>query len=100
MNFLQVANVSVRNVGTVGGNLMLKHSHKEFPSDVFVLFEAVGARLTVKDVGGAEQTMLPSEWIASSMEKKVLVTISLPPVTGGGIFRYTRLLVLKILHSL
>ncbi|KAG5330334.1 ALDO1 oxidase, partial [Acromyrmex heyeri] len=30
-----IANVPVRNIGTIAGNLMLKYQHKEFPSDLF-----------------------------------------------------------------
>ncbi|KAG5332847.1 XDH oxidase, partial [Acromyrmex heyeri] len=32
-----IANVPVRNIGTIAGNLMLKYQHKEFPSDFVVL---------------------------------------------------------------
>ena len=42
-----VANISVRNLGTLGGNLMLKHAHREFPSDIFVVLEAIGAMVTI-----------------------------------------------------
>ena len=38
----KVANVSVRNVGTIAGNLMLKRAHNAFPSDVFTLLVASG----------------------------------------------------------
>lgn len=34
-------------VGTVGGNLALKNLHNEFPSDVFLLMETVGAVVTL-----------------------------------------------------
>lgn len=44
----KVANLPVRNVGTIGGNLMIKHQHPEFPSDLFLLLETVGAKLTVR----------------------------------------------------
>ena len=40
-----VANTSVRNVGSLAGNLMLKKAHPEFASDVFVLLAAVGASI-------------------------------------------------------
>lgn len=44
----KVAHPSVRNVGTVGGNLMLKHAYREFPSDVFLVLEASGATVVIK----------------------------------------------------
>ena len=34
-------------IGTIGGNLFLKHFNNEFQSDVFLLFETVGAMITI-----------------------------------------------------
>lgn len=34
-------------LGTIGGNLMIKNQHNEFPSDVFILLETVGAMVTI-----------------------------------------------------
>lgn len=34
-------------IGTIGGNLYLKYSNNSFQSDVFLLFETVGAMLTI-----------------------------------------------------
>lgn len=42
-----VAHVAVRNVGTLAGNLSLKHQHHEFPSDLYLILETVGAQLTI-----------------------------------------------------
>jgi len=33
--------------GTLAGNLMMKHAHREFPSDIFLLLETVAAKLRV-----------------------------------------------------
>lgn len=35
-------------IGTLAGNLSTKYAHKEFPSDIFLLFEAVNAQLTIR----------------------------------------------------
>ena len=45
-----MAHTAVRHTGTIAGNLMLKHKHNWFPSDVFCLLEASGAKLVVKSV--------------------------------------------------
>lgn len=37
----------VLQIGTIGGNLMIKHQHIDFQSDVFLLLETVGACLTI-----------------------------------------------------
>ena len=34
-------------VGSWAGNLMMKHAHPEFPSDVFTIMEAAGAKVTL-----------------------------------------------------
>ena len=51
----KVAHTSVRNSGTIAGNLMMKHAHKDFPSDIFLLLEAVGVQLVIKDVSKNHQ---------------------------------------------
>ena len=42
-----MANTAVRNTGTLAGNLMLKHAHQYFPSDLFLMLEALGANIVV-----------------------------------------------------
>lgn len=34
-------------MGTIAGNLSLKHQHPEFPSDIFLVLETVGALLKI-----------------------------------------------------
>lgn len=46
----KVAHVAVRNIGTLAGNLSIKHQHNEFPSDIFLIFETVGAKLVIGKV--------------------------------------------------
>ena len=37
----------IEQLGSVAGNLMIKHAHREFPSDVFIALETVGAQITI-----------------------------------------------------
>merc|ERR1711892_268794 len=81
-----VASSSIRDHGTIGGNLMLKYAHNEFQSDVFNLLEAVGAKIEVGhlDIGGSVVTeeLLPAEWLETSMHNKLLLSITLPSLTS------------------
>jgi uncharacterized membrane protein len=42
--------VNVLQVGTIAGNLSIKHEHPEFPSDVFLILATVGATLTIGEL--------------------------------------------------
>jgi xanthine dehydrogenase/oxidase len=46
-HFRKIANVGIRNSATWAGNLMLKHDHLEFPSDVFLCFETINAKINL-----------------------------------------------------
>ena len=52
-------------MGTLAGNLMLKHAHNDFPSDLFVLLEGIGASIVT--VAAKKQVMAkynkPSDWL-------------------------------------
>ncbi|CAG9761736.1 unnamed protein product [Ceutorhynchus assimilis] len=73
-----VAHVPVRNIGTLAGNLMIKHHHNEFPSDVFLILETVAATLVIVDVDQNETRVSPQEFLEVDMNKKVLKQILLP----------------------
>lgn len=42
--------VSVVKLGSWAGNLMLKHKHPEFQSDVYTMLETVGAQLEIGNI--------------------------------------------------
>ncbi|RZF35840.1 hypothetical protein LSTR_LSTR008946 [Laodelphax striatellus] len=73
-----VANVPVRNTGTIAGNLMIKHQHREFPSDIFLILETIGATLTIVDSYGVETNVGLIEFLHTKMHKKVITKIILP----------------------
>nr|CAD7403779.1 unnamed protein product [Timema cristinae] len=78
-----IANVPVRHIGTIAGNLMLKHEHQEFDSDMFLLLETVGASLIIKADKGSDVTKSPAEFLDYDMNKKVLYQIVLPPYNNN-----------------
>ncbi|KAK7082852.1 hypothetical protein SK128_018427, partial [Halocaridina rubra] len=77
-----VANVSVRNVGCWAGNLMLKHRHQGFQSDIFLTLLACNAQLTVGDAqDDTESALNMEEFLKSDMSKKVILSLTLPPMS-------------------
>jgi xanthine dehydrogenase/oxidase len=47
-HFEQIGNVSVRNSGTLGGNLFLKYTYLQFPSDLYLIMEATGSKIVLR----------------------------------------------------
>nr|CAD7461029.1 unnamed protein product [Timema tahoe] len=82
-----IANVPVRNIGTIAGNLMLKHEHREFDSDMFLLLETVGASLIIKADKGSDVTKSPAEFLDYDMNQKVLYQIVVPPYDNTYVFK-------------
>ncbi|XP_049545874.1 xanthine dehydrogenase-like isoform X1 [Anopheles darlingi] len=77
-----IANVPVRNAGTIAGNLSIKNQHHEFPSDLYLLLEAAGAQLTIVEAGGKSSTVTPADFVRMDMQKKVLQTVTLPALSA------------------
>ncbi|CAH2233060.1 jg18404 [Pararge aegeria aegeria] len=77
-----VAHVAVRNLGTVAGNLMLKHTYREFKSDVFLLLETVGALLTIMIAPGRRKILTMQGFLAEDMTGKIVVNVLMPPLTN------------------
>ncbi|XP_055537446.1 uncharacterized protein LOC129725515 isoform X2 [Wyeomyia smithii] len=72
-----VANHAIRNFGTIAGNLMIKHQHPEFPSDIFLLLETVGATMLI-ETDALPITVSPIEFLSVDMNKKIIVSITVP----------------------
>lgn len=73
-----IANVPVRNTGTIAGNLSIKHQHDEFPSDMFLMLETAGAKLTIAE-SNSEQVVSPAEFLKVDMKHKIIKSVTLPP---------------------
>ncbi|XP_065561755.1 uncharacterized protein LOC136028074 isoform X2 [Artemia franciscana] len=79
----KVANLAVRNTGSVAGNLMLKHRHPEFPSDLFVILEAVGALVKIVSGNGDCKALTLAMFLAEDMKKKIIASIILPKLSNA-----------------
>ncbi|XP_001864335.2 xanthine dehydrogenase [Culex quinquefasciatus] len=75
-----IANVPVRNTGTIAGNLSIKNQHHEFPSDMYLILEAVGAQFTIMESGGKTSTISPAQFVSKDMKKKLVLNVVLPPL--------------------
>lgn len=71
-HLLDVANLQVRNIGTIGGNVMMTRAQAEtdspFPSDVYLVLETLGASITIasRDYDGGSKTFAMAELPAIS----------------------------------
>lgn len=71
--------------GSLAGNLCIKKMHPEFPSDVFLLLETVGARLIVAEGVDKMTEVSIAEFMMKEMDmnKKVLVCVCLPTIKSA-----------------
>ncbi|XP_038212491.1 xanthine dehydrogenase/oxidase-like [Zerene cesonia] len=75
-----VAHIPVKNIGTIGGNLYLKYLNNEFQSDLFVLFETVGAMVTIAASVNDNKIMTLLDFLNYDMRQKIILNIVLPPL--------------------
>ncbi|CAH3170659.1 unnamed protein product [Porites lobata] len=84
----KVANVPVRNVGSIAGNLMLLHDHPGFQSDIALLLETIGASLIVGDsYSSTEAEYTLSAFNKLDMTGKVILAVLLPVYTKDCVMR-------------
>ncbi|CAG9123156.1 unnamed protein product [Plutella xylostella] len=76
-----VAHIPVRNIGTIAGNLCLKHSHNEFQSDLFLLLETVRAMITVANGEHRQKTISMMDFLNTDMRGVIIVNVMLPPLS-------------------
>jgi len=73
-----IASYGIRNQGSLAGNLMMKHAHNDFPSDVFLSLETAGAVAEVIDHSGTMSTISIGALPFSDMNRKLLSKIRIP----------------------
>jgi len=56
----------------LAGNLAIKHAHPEFPSDVFIVLEALDARVIVQEAVDKQKTVSLASYLGGSMEGKIV----------------------------
>ncbi|XP_018304049.1 xanthine dehydrogenase/oxidase-like [Mycetomoellerius zeteki] len=83
----KIANVPVRNIGSIAGNLMIKHAHNEFPSDMFLVLETIGAKIHVLESPSRKQSMHLIEFLKLDMHHKIIYSVVLPPLSNDYEFR-------------
>ncbi|XP_059139141.1 uncharacterized protein LOC131927489 [Physella acuta] len=87
-HFKFIANVMVRNAGTVGGNLMIKYNHPEFPSDIYTLFECLGAQVYIYDsLSGETSKHSLVDFLSVKMSGQVLLAVELPQLPESNVFK-------------
>ncbi|XP_035702304.1 xanthine dehydrogenase/oxidase isoform X3 [Folsomia candida] len=83
----RVANAPVRNNATIAGNLMIKHAHREFPSDVFVLLETAGAKLTIASSVTEMKVLTMTDFLKADMRDKLILSVHFPQRSTNYHFR-------------
>ncbi|XP_076639451.1 xanthine dehydrogenase/oxidase isoform X2 [Colletes latitarsis] len=81
-----IASVPVRNIGSLAGNLMIKHQHPEFPSDLFLILETSGAQLHIVDANG-KSSMSLMDFLNFDMKHKIIYSIVLPSISSEYVYR-------------
>ena len=65
-------------VGTWAGNLMLTHNNDDFPSDVYTIMEAVGAKVTIATSATASKSYSLQDFLSVAMTMGVIVSMEIP----------------------
>lgn len=82
-----VAHIPVRKIGSLAGNLMYKRAIPTYQSDLFVLFECVGAYVTVRNCYGRITSMAVRDFLKFDMTGVLMLKIELPPMSNMHVFR-------------
>ena len=74
-------------VGTWAGNLMLTHSNDNFPSDVYTIMEAVGAKVTIATSATDSKSYSLQDFLSVAMTTSVIVSMEIPFLTTNEQFK-------------
>ncbi|KAL4191085.1 hypothetical protein AMTRI_Chr07g27880 [Amborella trichopoda] len=83
----RVATPQIRNLGSVVGNLMIAHEHKDFVSDVATILMAAESRLVIHSTSNEVEVVADLEqFFKMDMEDKVILKIIVPILSAGSHF--------------
>ncbi|KAG6464291.1 hypothetical protein O3G_MSEX014414 [Manduca sexta] len=82
-HFEVIAHIPVRNIASLAGNLMYKRAYPHYQSDVFLLFECVGAVVNVRTNDGSIVSLSLPQFLNFDMQGCLLMNIELPPLSEG-----------------
>jgi xanthine dehydrogenase/oxidase len=74
----KVANVAVRNAATWAGNLVLKHDHLSFTSDVFTCFETINANLCLVSANDGKYQTSMMKFLNTNLDSVLVYSATLP----------------------
>lgn len=66
-------------MGTLAGNMAIKHQHPDFPSDIYVVFEALDVQVVLQSAVDQLQTVSLSEYLRMSMSQRIIRSFILKP---------------------
>ncbi|XP_011874274.1 PREDICTED: indole-3-acetaldehyde oxidase-like, partial [Vollenhovia emeryi] len=82
-----IATVPVRNIGSIAGNLMIKHAHHEFPSDLFLILETAATQVHILTAPGAKKSMMLIDFLETDMRHKIIYSVVLPALSNDYEYR-------------
>lgn len=62
----------------MAGNLSIKHAHPEFPSDVFIVLEALDAQVIIQQTAKDQRSVSLADYLKTPMEGKIIRGFVLP----------------------
>lgn len=65
--------------GTLGGNISIKKKYPEFPSDVFITFEALDVQIVVGEDSTTQRTVSLQEYLSLTNKTLIIIAFELKP---------------------
>ncbi|OXU29496.1 hypothetical protein TSAR_010099 [Trichomalopsis sarcophagae] len=82
-----IGHLAMRNIGTIAGNLMLKHQHPEFQSDLFLILETAGAELHILESEGSKISSTFLDFMEIDMRHKLIYSVVLPRLESNYVYK-------------